>query len=72
MPPVFKALASITAWTFFIVAWVIALSNLIMGIINGYLFGAAPPPLTVSAGFVIALGYGLAAVVVMILRQKME
>ncbi len=72
MPNIFKALASITAWTFFIVSWVAGLSTLIMGIVNGQLFGAEPPPMLIQLGFLVSLAWGLSAVVVMRLRQKME
>ena len=37
MPQKFKALASITAWAMWIIAWVIGLSTFVMGIITGLL-----------------------------------
>jgi len=72
MPPIFKALASITAWTLFILAWVMGLSVFLVGIITGRLYGAEPPPLVMPVSFAVALAYAVSAVVVMRLRQKME
>lgn len=72
MPPVFKALTTIMAWTFWIVAWVVGLSTLIMGIINGDLYGTQPVPMSYWAGFAVAIAYGIGAVVMMKLRQMLE
>ena len=72
MPSIFKALASITAWTFFIVSWVTGLSTFVMGITTGALYGSEPPPIELQLGFALSIAWGLSAVVVMILRQKME
>ncbi len=72
MPPIFKALASITAWVLFINFWVSGLSTLVMGIVNGQLFGAEPPPMVIPASFALSVASGVLAVVVMRLRQKME
>ena len=72
MPPVFKALATITAWVLFINFWVSGLSTLVMGIVNGQLFGAELPPMSIYVGFALSIASGVLAVVVMRLRQKME
>ena len=71
MPDIFKALASITAWGFFIIAWVLGISAFIMGIITGNLYGGQPP-MVLIVSFAVSLAYGVGAVVVMILRKKME
>ena len=72
MPDKFKALASITAWTMFIVFWVMGLSTFVMGLINGHLYGSEPAPMAYSALFAVTVAFGIGAVVVMILRKKME
>ena len=72
MPEKFKALASITAWTMFIVFWVMGLSTFLMGLITGALYGGEPVPLVFPVSIAVALAYGVGAVVVMRLRQKME
>ena len=70
--PIFKALASIIAWVLFIFAWIIGLSVYFHGIIIGDIYGTAPPSMSTWAGSAVALGFGVGAVVVMRLRQKME
>jgi len=72
MPPIFKALASITAWAMFILAWVIGLSTLVSGIVTGRLGGPEPPPMVMGVFFALSIAYAIGAVVVMRLRQKME
>ena len=72
MPDIFKALASITAWTMFVVFWVMGLSTFVMGLVNGYLYGSEPAPMAIPTFFAVALAFGIGAVVVMILRKKME
>ena len=72
MPDIFKALASVTAWAFFIASWVTALATMLSTIISGAMFTAEPPPMVAPVFYLVALAYGLAAVVVMILRKKME
>ena len=71
MPPIFKALATITAWFLFISAWINALSTFLSGIITGDLYGGEPP-MQIPVFFAVALAQGVGAVVVMILRKKME
>jgi len=72
MPSYFKALATITAWILFICGIVTGFSACIMGIVNGDLFGSEVPPMGYAAMFAVAGFYAIAAVVVMILRKKME
>ena len=72
MPPIFKALASITAWILWIAGLVCGFSTFIMGIITGTLYGGGPVPMSYWAGFAVALAYGVGAVVVMKLRKMLE
>ena len=74
MPDIFKALATITAWVLFIIGWVMGLSTLIGGIIGGYLYSGTgeAPPLVYPIFFAVAISSFVLAVVVMILRKKME
>ena len=72
MPEIFKALASITAWIMFIVFLVTGFSTFIMGIVSGALYGGQPVPMIFPVSWAVALAYGVGAVVVMILRKKME
>lgn len=69
----FKPLATVTAWTLFILGWLFGLGNLVVAINTGVMF-------TVGAkGWVETLAYFwltivclILSVVVMRLRQKME
>jgi len=72
MPPVFKALASITAWILWICGIVMGFSVMIMGIIHGDLYGPGAVPMSYWAGFAVALAYGIGAVVIMRLRKALE
>ncbi|MFC1966114.1 hypothetical protein ACFLVW_02780 [Chloroflexota bacterium] len=72
MPEVFKPLATIMAWVLWICGMVMGFSILIHGIILGVIYGPEPPPMEVMVGFAVSLAYGIGAVVVMILRKKME
>jgi uncharacterized membrane protein len=72
MPDIFKALASITAWGLFIISWVIGLSTAIMGIVNGKLYGDEPAPMIFPVFFAVSIFCAVSAVVVMILRKKMD
>ena len=71
MPPIFKALATITAWVLFISGLINALSTFLMGIITGNLYGGEPP-IHLPIFFLVAVAQLVLAVVVMRLRQKME
>ncbi len=73
MPQIFKALATITAWILWLSGLVMGFGALIIGIIAGDLFNPAQPlAISYPAIFAVALAYGVGAVVVMILRKKME
>ena len=72
MPQIFKALASILVWVLWIAGMVTGFSVLIHGIMLGVIYGSAPAPMSVWAGFTVALAYGVGAAVVMRIRQKME
>jgi len=72
MPSYFKALATVGAWIMFIAGMVMGFSTFIMGIINEHLFGSNVVPMEYDVSFAVAAFYVLAAVVVMILRKKME
>ena len=74
MPQIFKALASITAWILFIIAWVIGISTVIGGIRGEHLYSGTgdAPPMVYPAFFAVALAFAVGSVVVMILRKKME
>ena len=54
MPDIFKALATILAWIFFIGAVVMGISAFIMGIITGNLYGAQPP-MVLIVSFAVSL-----------------
>ena len=72
MPQIFKALATILVWVLWICGMVMGFSVFIHGMIMGVIYGPEPSPMSVWAGFAVALAYGVGAVVVMILRKKME
>ena len=72
MPDIFKALASITAWAMFIIFWVMGLSTFIMGLSTGVLYSSQGVPMTFPVFFAVSLAAGVGAVVVMVLRKKME
>ena len=72
MPQIFKALASIMAWILWICAVVSGSSTFIMGVISGDLYGGGDPTMIYPAMFAVSGFFAVAAVVVMILRKKME
>lgn len=73
MPGVFKALATIMAWVLWVSGMVMGFSTLIIGTIAGDLFNpGADMPMSYPASFAVAGFYGILAVVIMILRKKME
>jgi len=72
MPPIFKALATIMAWVLWIIALVMGFSTFISGIISGDLYGTEELSMAYPATFAVAGFYAIAAVVVMVLRKKME
>ena len=73
MPEIFKALATITAWILWIASLVMGFGTLIVGTIGGDLFNPeAVLPMVYPANFAVAGFYAILAVVIMILRKKME
>ena len=73
MPPIFKALATITVWILWICSLLMGFGAMIIGIIAGDLFNpTAVTPMVYPAIFAVAGFYAILAVVIMILRKKME
>jgi len=73
VPPIFKALATVMAWILWIVALVMGFSAFVMGMITGALYSTTQPtPMIFPVTWAVALAYGIGAVVVMLLRKKME
>jgi vacuolar-type H+-ATPase subunit I/STV1 len=72
MPDIFKALATIMAWILWIVALISGFSAFIMGILSGDMYGGGEYSMTYPATFAVSGFFALAAVVIMILRKKME
>jgi vacuolar-type H+-ATPase subunit I/STV1 len=73
MPPIFKALATIMAWIMWICALVCGFSTAIMGIVTGDLFSTTAPPSMIYPAFFAVAGFdAILAVVIMLIRKKME
>ncbi len=73
MPQIFKALATVGAWTLFIAGWLFALINLVVGILTGVLFTVGEKGAwEVFAYFVLAIVCVPLSVLVMKLRKKLE
>ena len=73
MPSIFKALTTIMAWVLWICALVTGFSALIWGIISRDLYNTARvPPMVYPALFAVAGFYAILAVVIMLLRKRME
>jgi len=73
MPQIFKALASITVWVLWIAGMMMGFSTFVLGTMAGHLFNTTEPtPMSYLVAFAVALAYGIGAVVVMVLRKKME
>lgn len=72
MPQIFKALATIMAWTLWISSWLTAFFALFVGITAGAFSGSEPPPMVMPVFILVALAQAVSAVVIMRLRQKME
>jgi len=72
MPQIFKALASILVWILWVCGLVMGFSVFFHGIIIGDLYGSVPPSMSSWAGFAVALGYGVGAVIVMKIRKGLE
>jgi hypothetical protein len=73
MPPIFKPMATVMAWLLYIVSWVMGLSTFVMGMVTGALYSTTPPTTMIfPILFSVSLAYGIGAVVVMVLRKKLE
>ena len=69
MPSIFKALATITAWTLFILGWVILLVGvIIMPAIGGAFVPGTPPPII----FWIALASAVATLILSVCAMKLR
>jgi len=72
MPPIFKTLATITAWILWICGLLTALIILVCMAIRGDLFSTDVMQMADIAALALAGGLTFLGVVVMRLRQKME
>jgi hypothetical protein len=73
MPPIFKALATINAWTLFILGWIVLLIGvLIMPAIEGVFFAGSAPPVLFWIAFAAAVTALILSVCAMKLRQMLE
>jgi hypothetical protein len=72
MPPIFKALSTTMAWILWIISLVIGFGACAFGLANGELRSTDPLPVIYYIAWAVALGYAIGAVVVMLLRKKME
>jgi uncharacterized membrane protein YuzA (DUF378 family) len=74
MPPIFKAIASISVWVFWIISWISGICTTIMGIVNGDLFGTSggPPSMIYPAIWAVSGLNAIIAGVFMLIRKKLE
>ena len=73
MPQIFKGMATVAVWGLYVGAWLSALLSFIFGgIIEGYAFGAAQPPMTYFASYAICIGFAFAGGFMMLVRKKLE
>ena len=73
MPDIFKALATIMAWILWIVSLVMGFSAFVVAIITGALYSTTQPmPMIFPVTWAVSLAFGIGAIVVMLLRKKME
>jgi len=72
MPPIFKALASISVWTLFIGGWLMLLGTTIGMGIRGDLFSTEVLKIGDAIAFALAAVCVTLSVVVMRLRQMLE
>ena len=72
MPDIFKALATTMAWILWIIAIISGFSAFLMGILSGDLYGGGEYSMLYPATWAVSGFFGLAAVVIMLLRKKME
>ena len=72
MSPVFKALASISAWVLFISGWVwLLIGGIITPVMAGVLFAGAPPPWTFHAAWIVGGMMLILSACAMKLRQML-
>jgi len=72
MPPIFKALATVTAWILWICGLAMAIITLTCMGIRGDLASSDPLRLADAAAFALAAGMTFLAVAVMLIRKKLE
>ena len=73
MPSIFKALASIIAWTLFISGFIwLVVGAVVTPVMAGVLFAGSAPPWTFHAAWVVSVTILTLAVVVMRLRKGLE
>ena len=72
MPPIFKALASITVWILFIFGLLFLLVGNVGVIMAGELFGTEPPSIQFYLSNGIGSAFFILSVVAMKLRQMLE
>ena len=72
MPDIFKALATIAAWTLFIGSWLMLLATSIAMGIRGDLFSSEALGMADAVAFALSMGGIVLAVVVMKLRKGLE
>jgi hypothetical protein len=73
----FKVLSAIAAWVLWICGLLMGFTTLVLGIMRGHLFAVNPPELNLPydpyvGWFALALAYAIGAVVIMVLRKKLE
>ena len=72
MPQIFKALATTMVWVLWISGLVMGFSVFFHGIAIGELYGSGAPSMSMWAGFAVALGFGIGALVSMKIRKSLE
>jgi len=69
MPPIFKALATVTVWILFVFGCLLLLMPSVMGTIGGIFFRpGVPPPLLLY----IAYGLGVASLILSVCAMKLR
>ena len=73
----FKTLSAIAAWILWVCGLVMGITTLVLGIMRGHLFSVNPYEVNTSFDpyvnwFALALAYAIGAVVIMVLRKKLE
>jgi len=72
MPPIFKALASITVWVLFVFGWLFLVVGNIGVILAGELMGAEPPSFQFYASNAVGFSFFILSLVAMKLRKTLE